>query len=207
MLADRSVSMINIPNQKTNHPKHPMEVNLMSIPRILIAAVMLTFLTVSMAVAQNATGAINGTVTDPNEAVISNATVTVTNKANGAVRKFLTSGEGTFWFETLLPGEYEVKVEAPGFTSQIKMAIVRVGNTSTANFSLSIGSTSQMVEVSGGAPILNTTDTGLGGIVTQRQIESLPLNGRSFLSVALLEPGVRVTYQATSGVLNQNDFF
>ena len=180
----------------------------MSNPRILIPAVIMTLLMVSLAIAQNATGAINGTVTDPNEAVIPNATVTVTNRANGAARKFLSSTEGTFWFENLAPGEYEVKVEAQGFTSQIKIAVVRVGNTSTSNFSLSIGSTSQTVEVSGGgAPVLNTTDTGLGGIVTQRQIESLPLNGRSFLSVALLEPGVRVTYQATSGVLNQNDFF
>jgi Carboxypeptidase regulatory-like domain len=179
----------------------------MRIPGFLISTVMLTLATVSLAVAQNATGAINGTVTDPNEAVIANAAVTLTNKATGAARKFQTSGEGSFWFENLPPGEYEVKVAAQGFTSQIKVVVVQVGNTSTANFTLSIGSTSQMVEVTGGAPVLNTNDTGLGGIVTQRQIESLPLNGRSFLSVALLEPGVTVTYQATSGVLNQNDFF
>lgn len=158
--------------------------------------------------AQNATGAINGTVSDPNQAVIAGAVVTATNTATGAARKLTTKEEGIFTFDNLPPGEYEVKVEAQGFTSQLQVLIVLVGNTTTGNFAMSIGAANQTVEVTGGgAPILNTSDSGLGGVVTQRQIESLPLNGRSFLSVAGLEPGVTVTYQATSGVLNQNDFF
>jgi hypothetical protein len=107
----------------------------------------------------------------------------------------------------MAPGEYEVKAEAQGFTTQIQLLTVQVGNTASANFSLGVGTASQTVEVTGGSPVINTTDSGLGGIVTKQQIESLPLNGRSFLSVAGLEPGVTVTYQATSGVLNQNDFF
>lgn len=159
------------------------------------------------ATAQNATGSITGTVTDPNNALVPNAAVTATNRATGAARKITTKEEGSFVFENLLPGEYEVKVEASGFTTQLRTQTVQVGTTATLNFSLSVGTASQTIEVVGGAPILNTSDSGLGGIVTQRQIESLPLNGRSFLSVASLEPGVTVTYQATSGVLNQNDFF
>lgn len=157
--------------------------------------------------AQNATGAINGTVLDPNNEVIPRASVTATNKATGAIRRVTTKGEGNYAFESMIPGEYEVKVEAQGFISQIKPMIVQVGNTTTGNFSMSVGTASQTVEVTGGAPILNTTDSNLGGVVTQAQVENLPLNGRSFLSVAGLEPGVTVTYQATSGVLNQNDFF
>ncbi len=156
---------------------------------------------------QNATGAINGTVSDQTSAVIRGAQVTATNRATGAARKMTSGHEGTFWFENLLPGDYEVKVEAQGFTSQIQVLTVQVGNTSTGTFNLNVGTASQTVEVTGGAPVVNTTDSGLGGVVTQRQIENLPLNGRSFLSVAGLEPGVTVTYQATSGVLNQNDFF
>lgn len=170
----------------------------------------LTFLVCfsSLLLAQNATGSITGTVTDPTGAVVANATITATNKATGATRKLSTSSEGNFSVENLVPGEYEVKVEAKGFTSQIKILVVQVGVSTTGSFSLSIGVASQTVEViGGGAPLVNTTDTGLGGIVTQKQIESLPLNGRSFLSVAALEPGVTVSYQATSGVLNQNDFF
>ena len=159
------------------------------------------------AYAQNATGAINGIVSDPNNEMISNAVVTVTNKATGVTRKITTKSEGTFRFENMVPAEYEVKVEAQGFITQIQNYIVQVGQTTTGNFSLTIGATSQTIEVTGGAPILNTSDSGLGGVVTRNQVESLPLNGRSFLSVAGREPGVTVTYQARSGVLNQNDFF
>lgn len=176
-------------------------------PLAILLSVLLISLTGTWAVAQNASGSINGTVTDPDGAVVANATVTAINKATGATRRLTSGNEGSYSIENLTPGEYEVKVEAKGFTSQIKVLTVQVGNSTNGNFSLSIGGTSQTVEVIGGAPILNTSDSGLGGVVTQRQVENLPLNGRSFLSVAMLEPGVTVTYQATSGVLNQNDFF
>lgn len=160
------------------------------------------------AYAQNATGALNGTITDPNDAVIGGATVSATHRATGALRKLTANNEGFFVFESLIPGEYEVKVEARGFTAQLQVLTVQVGTTVSGKFTLTVGGTSQTVEVvGGGAPVLNTTDSSIGGVITQRQIESLPLNGRSFLSVAALEPGVTVTYQATSGVLNQNDFF
>ncbi|MEP7341899.1 MAG: carboxypeptidase regulatory-like domain-containing protein [Acidobacteriota bacterium] len=176
--------------------------SLLSIPLFALLIILRT-----QAIAQNASGAITGAVTDPNGEVIPGATVTVKNTATGAGRTLTTRTEGNYAVENLPPGEYEVKVESKGFTSQLKVLTVAVGNTTTGNFSLSIGSASQTVEVvGGGSPLLNTTDSSLGGIVTQRQIESLPLNGRSFLSVAALEPGVTVTYQATSGVLNQNDF-
>ncbi len=157
---------------------------------------------------QNASGSINGIVSDPNSAVVAQATITVSNRATGAARRLKAGEEGNYTADNLPPGEYEVKVEAAGFVSQLRVFTVLVGTTVTGNFSLTVGAASQTVEVvGGGAPILNTTDSALGGIVTQKQIESLPLNGRSFLSVASLEPGVTVTYQATSGVLNQNDFF
>jgi hypothetical protein len=159
------------------------------------------------ALAQNATGALKGTVKDQNDAVITNAVVTVTNKATGAPRTLTTGSDGAFVFENLLPGEYEVKAGAQGFATQIQTLKVEIGHTLTSNFSMTVGAASQTIEVTGAAPILNTSDSGLGGVVTQAQVENLPLNGRSFLSVALLEPGVTVTYQATSGVLNQNDFF
>ncbi len=157
--------------------------------------------------AQNATGAITGTVADPNGELVSGALVSVKNTATGAVRNLTTRSEGNFVAENLIPGEYEVKIEMKGFNSQLQLLTVQVGVTTSTTFSLSLGQTTQTVEVAGGAPILNTTDSSIGGVVSKQQIESLPLNGRSFLSVAMLEPGVTVTYQATSGVLNQNDFF
>src|SRR5262245_28241793 len=165
------------------------------------------FVCAAVALAQNATGSIAGTVMDPNNEVIANATITVTNRATGAMRKVTTKGEGNYTVESLLPGEYEVKVEVQGFVTQVQILPVQVGASTTGNFSMTIGAANQTIEVSGGAPVINTTDTVVGGIVNREAIDNLPLNGRSFLSVALLEPGVTVSYNATSGAGNVNNFF
>src|SRR5262245_5213712 len=162
---------------------------------------------VAIALGQNATGSITGTVTDPNNEAIANATITVTNNATGAVRKLATKGEGNYTVENLVPGEYEVKVESQGFVTQVRVMLVQIGASATANFSMTVGATNQTMEISGGASVINTTDTVIGGVVNRERIESLPLNGRSFLSMALLEPGVSVSYVATSGAGNVNNFF
>jgi hypothetical protein len=73
----------------------------------------------NQALAQNATGAINGTITDPNDAVVGGAAVSATHRATGASRKLTANSEGFFVIESLIPGEYEVKIEAPGFTAQV----------------------------------------------------------------------------------------
>src|SRR5262249_54339019 len=156
---------------------------------------------------QNATGAINGTVTDQHGAAIPNAIVLAASKDTTAARKLSTSDEGSFLFDNLLPGEYEVKSEREGFASQTQTVTVQVGATVTVLFSLSVGSTSQTIEVTGAAAIVNTTDAALGGVVGRNRVENLPLNGRSFLSMALLEPGVTVSYAANSGPGNPNNFF
>jgi hypothetical protein len=131
----------------------------------------------------------------------------VTNKATGAVRKVTTRGGGVYSVENLFPGEYEVKVEAQGFITQLQALPVVVGNTTTGNFSMTVGGASQTIEVTAAAPIINTTDTTVGGVVSRERVESLPLNGRSFLSVAALEPGVNINYAANSGAGNPNNFF
>src|SRR5262245_59501898 len=173
----------------------------------LLSGFLLRLVCAGAVLAQNATGAITGTVTDPNNDVVSNATVTVTNKATGAVRKVTTRGGGVYSVENLFPGEYEVKVEAQGFTTQLQALPVVVGNTTTGDFSMTVGGTSQTIEVTAAAPIINTADTTVGGVVNRERVEGLPLNGRSFLSVAALEPGVNITYAANSGAGNPNNFF
>jgi Carboxypeptidase regulatory-like domain len=157
--------------------------------------------------AQNATGAINGSVADPNGAAVANAAVTATSKDTGFVRKSVAGNEGSFVFENLQPGEYEVRVEHPGFSSQKESVTVEIGGTTTLSFALTLGATTQIIEVSGAAAVVNTTDTALGGIVNRDQVDNLPLNGRSFLSMAMLEPGVAVSYASTSGAGNPNNFF
>ncbi|MEK6407332.1 MAG: carboxypeptidase regulatory-like domain-containing protein [Acidobacteriota bacterium] len=159
------------------------------------------------AFAQNATGAIKGVVKDQNDAVVTNAAVTATNKATGAVRTMNAGGDGIYALESLVPGEYEVKAEHQGFSTQIQTLTVEVGATTTANFSMTVGAVTQVVEVTAEAPVINTTDTVVGGVISRHQVENLPTNGRSFLSIALLEPGVSVNYNANSGVANPNSYF
>src|SRR5262247_868654 len=160
---------------------------------------LLALICAAVALAQNATGSIAGTVIDPKNDVIA--------KATGQGRKVATRGAGSYSVENLFPGIYEVKVEAQGFVTQLQTLPVEVGNTTTGNFSMTVGVTSQTIEVTGASPILNTSDTTVGGVVNRDRVENLPLNGRSFLSVAALEPGVNITYAANSGAGNANNFF
>ncbi len=159
----------------------------------ITVGVLLIFLG-SYALAQNPTGAIVGTVKDPSGAVIAGASVTATNTATGFSRNFATQDQGTFRFENLPPGNYQVKVEAQGFAAQTQAMDVRVGSVTTANFSLTIGEVSEVIEVTGAAQLVSTTESVLNSTFSQSQIDDLPINGRSFLSVAALDPGTQVSY-------------
>src|SRR5262245_16788378 len=171
------------------------------------AGFLLILFSAGLALTQNATGSIHGTVMDPHNAVVPNATITVTNKATGGARKLTSASEGAYTAENLLPGEYEIRVEASGFGAQIVVATVTTGNTTTADFSLQVGSISDVVAVTAEAAMVNTTDSQVGGVINRERVERLPLNGRSFLSIAAMEPGVSVNYAANSGSGNPNNFF
>jgi hypothetical protein len=173
----------------------------------LSSGLLLILLCGALALAQNATGSIRGTVMDEQRAVVANVTVTVTNRATGSARSITTNNEGVYTVENLLPGDYEVKTEAQGFTTQIQNTVVQIGRTTTSDFLLQVGSARETVTVSTEAAILNTTDNQIGGVITRERVENLPLNGRSFLSLALLEPAVQVTYNANSGPGNVNNYF
>src|SRR5579864_3991377 len=90
-----------------------------------------------------ATGSIQGTVTDPNGAVVPNASVTDTNKSTGQNNKFNSSSSGTFATGALTPGEYEVKTEAKGFQTQLLSVVVQVGNIASANVKLTVGQSNE----------------------------------------------------------------
>jgi hypothetical protein len=158
-------------------------------------------------VAQNATGSIHGSVWDEQQSVIPGAAVAITNKATGNARNLTTGPEGAYAAESLLPGEYEIRVVAPGFTPKVEVVQVQVGATATADFTLPVGSTSESVVITSEAPIVNTTDSQIGGVVDRRRVEDLPTNGRSFLSMAGLQPGVIVGYNSSVAAGNPNNFF
>lgn len=143
--------------------------------------------------AQNPTGSIRGTVVDERGAVIQSAAVTITNRATGDARRLTTGADGSYVADNLLPGVYEVRVEAPGFTTSVQTVTVQVGGTSSGDCMLRVGSPSEVVEVVGEAPLIDRTSYKIDGVITRQKIDALPLNGRNFLQLAMLEPGVTVS--------------
>src|ERR1700734_2310553 len=138
------------------------------------------------------TGSIVGTVTDPSAAVLSGAKVTITNLATGHVTTLTTNSSGAFNSGALIPGNYKVQIGARGFRQTEMPVTVLVGNTATANAKLQIGQESQVVEVQGSAVQVNTEQATVQGVLNAEQIENLPVNGRNFLDLAQLEPGVQI---------------
>jgi hypothetical protein len=138
------------------------------------------------------TGSIQGTITDPSGAVVSSARITITNKATGREINTNVSSSGTYTSGALIPGEYLVKVEARGFKTSQTSLVVQVGVTTPGNVKLQLGQASEIVEVQGGQVQVNTEQATVQGVVTPEQMEQLPVNGRNFLDLAQLEPGVQI---------------
>jgi hypothetical protein len=142
--------------------------------------------------AQVPTGAIAGTVSDQVNAVLPKATVTVTNKDTGASRVVQTGADGSFSMPALPPGEYDVLIEAAGFQPTISPAEVVTGATTTVRITLQVSTKTEAVTVIGASPLVDLDSNRVQGIVGRTQIENLPLNGRSFMNLATLQPGVTV---------------
>ena len=144
------------------------------------------------AFAQEPIGSIEGTVTDPQNAVVLNASVTVRNIATSFTRSTTTTENGTYRISQLPPGTYEVKVSGTNFkTTQISDVVIAVGQTVPLDIHLEIGVPDETVTVVGGGDVqIDRTENTVSGVVNTRQIQNLPLNGRNFLDLAQLQPGV-----------------
>jgi hypothetical protein len=139
-----------------------------------------------------ATGSIVGVISDSSDAVIGGAEIKISNIATGQVTEIATNPSGVFNSGALLPGSYKVLVSAQGFSSTEVTITVLVGNTTTANVRLRIGSESDVIEVQESALQVNTEQAAVQGVLNAQQIETLPVNGRNFLDLAQLEPGVQI---------------
>jgi len=138
------------------------------------------------------TGSIQGTVTDPSGAVVTGAKITISNRATGRVFEVATTSAGTYTSGALTPGDYAVKVEAPGFKTEELQLTVLVGVTAAGNAKLQVGQASQVVQVQATEIAVNTEQATVQGVLNAQQIENLPINGRNFLDLAQLEPGVQI---------------
>ena len=131
-------------------------------------------------------GLINGETRDPSGALIPNASVTVTNMETGVARSTITNTSGIYSFPDLTPGVYEVKVMVPGFDTVVETNIpLQVQQTARVDFTLTVGQSTQTVEVAANAALLSTENATIGTVIEQQRIIDLPLNGRSFQPVAL----------------------
>jgi Carboxypeptidase regulatory-like domain len=147
------------------------------------------------AFAQQPLGNLAGTVTDPSGAVVRGATVTATSLATGATRGATTNDQGYFLLPTLQAGEYKLSISLAGFANfQVDRVVVAVGQTANVEARLKVASASETIQISGAdaAAAVDLQEASIGGVVNTRQIEQLPLNGRNYLELARLQPGVEI---------------
>ena len=162
--------------------------------RLLALVTIVLLFSTSLLVAQTTvgTGSIVGTVTDPTGALVSDAKVVIRNTATNQSIGLTSNSAGSFNSGALSPGNYKVQASAKGFSTVDQTVGVQVGNTATVNIKLPIGQESQIVEVQGSVVAVNTEQAEVQGVLTSAQIENLPVNGRNFLDLAQLEPGVQI---------------
>ena len=142
--------------------------------------------------AQNATGRILGNITDQSGAVVKGANVTITDASRGTSRTLTTGDAGAYLAPDLAPSTYNVKVEAAGFKTVERRAIeVEVATDVRIDVALQPGQTTEVVEVTGELPQVDTTNDVLGGTLSNKQINDMPLNGRDFLNLVVLQPGIQ----------------
>ena len=137
------------------------------------------------------TGSIVGTVTDASGAVLAGAKVTIVG-STGQTIKMTTSGSGAYSSGSLVPGNYNVRIEAKGFKTAQLAVDVKVDNTANGSVKLEIGQESTVVDVQATEVQVNTEQATVQGVLNSTQIENLPVNGRNFLDLAQLEPGVQI---------------
>jgi len=140
---------------------------------------------------QAATATLRGTVKDPNGAVVAGARVSATQKDTGIRRETITNGDGLYVFSNLSPDAYEIRIQAAGFADKVSATPValQVGQGATLDTTLEVASVGESVDLAGDVPLVETSNSVVAGVVDQREMESLPLNGRNFLELALLIPG------------------
>jgi hypothetical protein len=156
----------------------------------LIAAAVLSG-TLAFAPMQGTTGSISGVVADQSKAALPGATVTVKNVDTGQNRVITTDEQGRFRADALTPGKYDVAVELSGFrTAEYPSLTVSIGQAATLAVVMQIGGVSEKVVVMADASLVATRQSSVTGLVDQSQIRELPLNGRDFSQLTLLQLGV-----------------
>lgn len=161
--------------------------------KLVSQLILVVLITVGVSIAQTSNqGAIVGTIKDPNGLVVPSVTVTITNTATGVARNTVTDSEGNYRVDFLQPGNYRILAEATGFRrSEIAQTTVNVSQVHREDIKLEVGSVSEEVVVTDdGNRGVNTENPTLGEVINERIIDNMPLNGREFIELTGLVPGV-----------------
>jgi hypothetical protein len=181
--------------------------------RFCITTLVLVALCALSAMAQSTTtGAVNGTVTNPNKEVVAGATVTVKNNGTNKEASVTTDDNGGFKVSNLEPGVYTVNANGSGFSPYTNPnVVVEVGRSTTLDVGLSLQGVTGTVEVTAEAPVINTTQQDFSSNMNQTSINELPVNGSRWSNFALLTPGTvpdanfgLISFRGISGLLNNN---
>src|SRR6266568_902218 len=181
--------------------------------RFIFASLLIMGMFALSAMAQSTTtGAIGGTVTNPNKEVVPGATVAVKNLETNKEDTAVSDDQGRFRVVNLVPGSYSVAVNASGFAPfNVDKLTVEVGLVSNVDAALTIGPVAEKVTVTADAPVINTSQQDFSNNMNQTSINNLPINGQRWSNFALLNPGTvpdanfgLISFRGISGLLNNN---
>jgi hypothetical protein len=165
---------------------------------LLTALILLAALCCSPVFAQEGTAALNGQITDHDGLVVVGVKVEALNAATNISYLADTNKTGLYNFPTLPAGTYQVTATKDGFQREVRPGVeLHVSDVISLNFSLQVGLVTQTMTVEGGAPLVETTSSEMGGLVNRKQIEDLPLNGRNYIDLSLLQAGVTNSLNST----------
>ena len=157
--------------------------------------------------AQLPTATILGVVRDSDRAVLPGATVTVRNVDTGLTRNAPTDGDGSYRFPALPVGPYEIRVELQGFRTAVRDGVrLVVGQEASLDFALALGAIEETITVTADVALVETTTSSLGAVVTEREIAALPLEGRNYIGLTMMQPGVTETRSQGSSTYPGNWF-
>jgi hypothetical protein len=164
----------------------------MRVVRLIGLALVLALFACPPLFAQTDTGSVDGRILDEQKATMPGVTITAKNVATGLTRTAQSSAGGTYHFESLPAGKYDLTAEIQGFSKAVQTGVtVQVGSSTTADFTLKVGALSETVTVSAEPPLVQTTRSDVGQVISQSLVENMPLNGRKFQDLSLLVPGTR----------------
>jgi hypothetical protein len=152
--------------------------------------------------AQIGTAELSGTVTDSSGASVPGAKVTIVNVDTAQTRETVSDQAGNYLITLIPPGKYNLSVEASGFRKTVRNDVVlEVNQRAKVDFAMQVGEVSETVEVTAAPPLLESQSSSIGTVISQRFVNELPLNGRNFVQLAIITPGVNGVGFSTSGTI------